>query len=277
MLAWLTAHAAEHATTAQQAVEHGAEHAAPEGSEFIMHHILAQPVIHLPTVLGIDLTITNHVIMMWIVSVVLILLFGLAFRRKRTVPKGLANALESVVAYLREDLILPNLGPEGRAYAPYLLTAFFFILLSNLFGLVPYGATATGNIAVTGTLAMLTFSVGFYAGMRKHGALGYLKHFVPPGIPLFVVIILFPVEILSLFTKHIALAVRLFANMIAGHITILALMMIIFIFKSWLVAGLPLLIIVFSALLETLIALIQAYVFTILSAVFIGQAVADEH
>lgn len=276
MLAWLTVHAAEHAETAQ-AAKNGAEQAASGGSEFILHHILAHPVIPLPTVLGIDLTITNHVIMMWVVSVILILSFGMAFRRKRQVPKGLANALESVVAYLRDDLILPNLGHEGRAYAPYLLTAFFFILFCNLVGLVPYGATATGDIAVTITLALLTLFVGLYAGMRKHGAFGYLKHFIPPGIPFFVAVILFPVEILSLFTKHIALAIRLFANMIAGHITIFALMLIIFIFKSWIIAGLPLLIIVFSTLLDVLISLIQAYVFTILSAVFIGQAVAEEH
>jgi F-type H+-transporting ATPase subunit a len=269
MIAAPSKHVAEHA-------EHAAEHSGGN-SEFIIHHILAQPVIKLPTVMGIDLTITNHVVMMWIASALLILAFTVAFRRKRLVPRGFANALESIVLYLRDDLILPNLGKDGRYYAPYLLTAFFFIFLCNILGLVPFGATATGNIGVTVSLALLTLFVGLYAGVRKHGLWGYMKHFIPPGIPVFVKVILVPVEIMSLLTKHIALAVRLFANMIAGHITILSLMLIIFTFKSWLLSAFPVLIMVFSALLEILIALIQAYVFTILSAVFIGQAVAEEH
>ena len=266
---------------AQHVAEHGEAAQAAEGGsggvEFIMHHILAQPVIKLPTVFGIDLTITNHVIMMWIVSALLISAFGISFRRKQLVPTGLANALESFVAYLREDVIVPNLGEDSRKYAPYLLTAFFFILLSNLLGLVPYGSTATGNISVTAALAMLTFIMVQLAGIRKHGFIGYLKHFVPGGLPFFVIPIMIPVEIMSMITKHFALAVRLFANMIAGHITILSLMSIIFLFKNWFVSPFPLAIMVFSSLLEVLIALIQAYVFTILSAVFIGMSLEEEH
>jgi len=264
------AHSAEHAANA-------ADHAGGAGADFIMHHILAQPVIELPTVFGIDLTITNHILMMWIVSALLILAFGLSFRRKSMIPKGLANALEATVVYLRDDIILPNMGTEGMKYAPYLLTAFFFVLLCNLLGLVPGAATATGNIGVTATLAMLTLIVEQIAGIKKHGVWGNMKHLIPGGLPVFLIPIMIPVELVSMMAKHIALAIRLFANMIAGHITILAIMSLIFIFKSWIIAPAPLLIIVFCALLEILIAFIQAYVFTILSAVFIGASLSEEH
>jgi F-type H+-transporting ATPase subunit a len=265
---------AEKMAEGQEAVEHASEHG---GSEFILHHILAQPVIKLPTVLGINLTITNHILMMWIVSALLIFVFGYAFRKRQKVPSGLANALEVFVLYLREDIIIPNLGEAGKQYAPYLLTAFFFILLSNLFGLVPGGATATGNIGVTATLALFTFITVQLAGIRRKGLVGYLRHFSPPGIPVLLNLIMIPVELISMLTKHFALAIRLFANMIAGHITILALMSVIFFFKNWLVSPFPLALIIFSSLLEILIALIQAYVFTILSAVFIAGSIAEEH
>ncbi len=279
MVEQVTEKVMEHHEVAQHAADaaqHAAEHGGG-GADFIMHHILAQPVIKLPTVFGIDLTITNHVIMMWIVSVILITAFIAAFRKKQAVPRGLANALESLVAYIRDDVIVPNVGHAGMGYAPYLLTAFFFVLLCNLLGLVPYGSTATGNIGVTATLALLTLFIGQIAGIKKHGVLGYFKHFIPGGLPIFIIPIMIPVEIVSLMAKHIALAIRLFANMIAGHITILAIMSLIFIFKSFAVAPAPLAIIIFCALLEVLIALIQAYVFTILSAVFIGASLAEEH
>ncbi len=271
MIAELTAKLSE-----QQSVDHAAEHG-ESGAAYIMHHILPHDVIKLPTIFGINLTITNHVIMMWIAAVILIVTFRLAFRRRLLVPSGLANALEALVVFLRDNVILPNLGHDANIYAPYLLTAFFFILLCNLLGLVPYGATATGNIAVTASLAILTFVTVQIAGIRKHGLVGYLKHFCPSGMPFLLQFIMVPVEIISMVTKHFALAIRLFANMIAGHITIFALLSLIFFFKNWLIAPFPLAIILFSSLLEILIALIQAYVFTILSSVFIGASLASEH
>jgi len=169
------------------------------------------------------------------------------------------------------------MGPEGKVYAPYLLTAFFFILVSNLLGLVPFGSTATGNISTTTALALLTLFIGQLAGIKKFGFIKHLKHFIPPDLPLFIIPIMIPVEIVSLFAKHIALAIRLFANMIAGHITILAILSLIYIFKSWFVIPFPLAMALFVALLEILIGLIQAYVFTILSAVFIGMSISEEH
>ncbi len=276
MITQIVEHASEHGEAVQQAAGQAAEHG-ESGVGFIMHHILAHPVIKLPTVYGIDLSITNHVLWMWIVSALLILGFYVAFRKPKLVPHGLANALESLVVFIRDDVIMPNLGYEARAYAPYLLTAFFFIMLCNLAGLVPYGATATGNIGVTAALALLTFFMVQIAGVRKHGFFGYLATFSPPGIPFLLKFIMVPVEVISMVTKHFALAIRLFANMIAGHITILALLSVIFMFKNWLVSPFPLAIILFSAILEVLISLIQAYVFTILSAVFISASVAEGH
>ena len=268
----------EHETVhqaAEHAADHGAEHG--EGADFIMHHILAQPVIKLPTVFGIDLTITNHILMMWIVAALLIMLFYFSFKNRAAVPKGFANMLEAIVMYLRNELLVPNLGADTKKYAPYLLTAFFFILFANFLGLVPGAATATGNISVTATLAVFTLLVGQFAVIEKHGILKYFNQFIPPGLPIAMVPIMFPVEVISLFAKHIALAIRLFANNIAGHIVVLAIMSLIFLFKSWIVAPFPLLLIIFSALLEVLVGLIQAYVFTMLSAVFIGASLAEEH
>jgi len=267
--------AAEHGA---QAAQHAAEHGGDSSVGFMLHHIMARPLIKLPTVFGVDLTITNHTVMMWIVALILILVFGFSYRRKGLVPKGrVANALEAMTAYIRDDVLRPNLGPAGQVYAPYLLTAFFFILLCNLLGLVPYAATATGNIGVTAGLALLTLSTVLIAGIRQHGFFGYLKHFMPHGVPWWLGFVMVPVEVMSLITKHFALTIRLFANMIAGHLTILSLMSIIFIFKNFFISPFPLAIMIFSSLLEILIAFIQAYVFTILSSVFIGASLASEH
>ncbi len=263
--------------TTHQVAEHAAAEHGAGSTDFIMHHIMAHKVIELPTVAGIDLSITNHVIMMFITSALLILAFWWSFRTKKLVYKGLANALESMVEYIWRDAILANMGKEARAYAPYLLTAFFFIMICNLLGLVPYGATATGNIATTAGLAFMTFVVGQYAGIKKFGVVKFYKHLIPSGLPVLMIPIMIPVEIISLMAKHIALAIRLFANMIAGHITILAIMSLIFIFKNWLIVPFPLVLMVFVDLLELLIALIQAYVFTTLSAVFIGASLSEEH
>jgi F-type H+-transporting ATPase subunit a len=279
-------HVAEHGhEVVQQVAEHGqaAQHAAEHGGEagvgFMLHHIMAQPLIHLPTVWGIDLTITNHTLMTWIVSLILIVAFGRAFRRRDSlVPRGrLANALEALVLYIRDNVIIPNLGHNANTYAPYLLTAFFFVLLCNLMGLIPGAATATGNIGVTAGLAIMTLITVIYAGIRQHGLFGYMKTFLPHGIPWWLSFVMIPVEVMSLLTKHFALTIRLFANMIAGHLTILSLMSIIFIFRSYYVAPFPLAIMIFSSLLEILIAFIQAYVFTILSSVFISASLASEH
>lgn len=246
------------------------------GSEFIMHHITDQVLIKIQ-LFGFDLSITKHILMMWIVAAILVFILSWLFRKPKLVPSGLANLFESIIVYLEEEVMRPYLGSQSRRYAPYLLTAFFFILLCNLLGLVPGAATATGDISVTAALALLTFMMVQFAGIRNHGFVGYCKGLIPPGLPIFILPIMVPVEIVSLFTKHFALAIRLFANMVAGHVVISALLLIIFTFKSWIVGGITLGGILFVSLLEVLIALIQAFIFTILSSVFIGMAVHQDH
>lgn len=246
------------------------------GSEFIMHHI-TDHVLYELHVFGVDLSITKHVVLMWIASAILIAVFTAAFRKPKMVPTGLANFFESIIVFLQEEVMLPYLGEQSRKYAPYLLTAFFFVLLCNLLGLVPGSATATGDISVTTGLALLTFLMVQGAGIRSHGLIGYFKGLIPPGLPIFILPIMIPVEIVGLFTKHIALSIRLFANMVAGHVVIFALLMIVFTFKNWAVGGITLGGLLFVSLLEILIALIQAYIFSILSSVFIGMAVHQDH
>jgi F-type H+-transporting ATPase subunit a len=246
------------------------------GSDFIMGHILDHPVYHLE-VFGFDLSITKHVLMMWIVSAIMIAVFTTAFRKPKLVPRGLANFFEFIIEYLDKEVMKPYLGSHSHHYAPYLLTAFFFIMMCNLIGLVPGAATATGNISVTGAMALLTFFMVQIAGIKNHGVLGYFKGLIPPGLPIAILPIMVPVEIISLCTKHFALAIRLFANMIAGHVVIFAFLLIIFTFKSYVIGAVTVGGILFVSLLEVLIALIQAYIFTILSSVFIGMAVHQDH
>ncbi len=260
----------------EHAPEHAAEHGAA-GSNYIMDHLLAHPVIKLPTVAGIDFTITNHTIMMLLAVLIISAAFLTAFRRQRQVPRGFANLLESMIDYVLKDAIYPNLGRENKQFAPYLLTAFFFILVCNLLGMVPFGAAATGNIGVTMTLALITLIMGQIGGISKFGLKHHFKNLIPSNLPVFIIPLMIPVELMSLVAKHLSLAIRLFANMVGGHITILAIMSLIFMFKSWLVAPLPMVLIIFSSILDILISFIQAYVFTTLSSVYIGSTLAEEH
>lgn len=246
------------------------------GADFVLDHILDHKLFDLQ-LFGMDLSITKHVLMMWIASAILVAVFAAAFRKPKLVPTGLANFFEMIIVYLEDDVMRPYLGGDSRKYAPYLLTAFFFVLFCNLLGLVPFAATATANISVTVGLALLTFALVQAAGIQSNGLVGYFKGLIPPGLPFFILPIMVPVEIIGMCTKHVALAIRLFANMVAGHVVIFALLLIIFTFKNWFVGFVTLGGILFVSLLEILIALIQAYIFAILSSVFIGLAVHQDH
>lgn len=262
----------------KEAEEHGA-HADSTGggiSEFIMHHV-QDHVIYKINLWGIDLSITKHVLMIWIAAAILAILLPLIIRSRALAPRGPVNFIEWIIVFLKDAVIDPYLGEDGYKYAPYLLTAFFFVVTLNLLGLVPMAATATGNISVTAGMALLTLFLVQISSIRKYGFGGYIKSFVPPGLPGFVVPVIFIVEIMGMITKHFALAMRLFANMLAGHLVIFTLLGLIFLFKNLLISPFPILGILFVSLLEILIALIQAYIFTILSAVFIGAAVHPQH
>ena len=230
---------------------------------------------------ALDISPTRHVVMMWIAALLCILTTLLALRahnrktREGKAPGGLGNGLEALVLYLRNEVVLPNVGPHGNAFVPYLLSLFFFILFANLLGLVPYGATATGNISVTATLAVITFVVIEIAGMRAQG-LGYINtivfwpHDMSLGMKLPITFILTPIEIIGKFTKPFALAIRLFANMVSGHVVLLALISLIFTFATWILVPVPIAMALGISMLEIFVAFLQAFIFTLLSAVFIG-------
>ncbi len=218
--------------------------------------------------------------MMFIGATLLILTFLLGAHRSKTqlVPRGrMANFLEMLVLFVRDEIAIKNIGPEeGPRYTPYLLTAFFFILTLNLLGLVPWMATATGNLAVTGALATITFLLTQVASIRAAGFGGYLAH-LTGGVPWPLWPIMIPVEILGLFTKPFALTIRLFANMLAGHVIIFFLLGLIFIMGSaaWGFVSVPFAFAIY--LLEIFVGFVQAYIFTMLSALFIGMGVAMGH
>jgi len=225
----------------------------------------------------IDMTPTKHVVMMWLASLLLVVAAFSAVRRRHVVPRGLYNFIEMLVQFVRVEIAGKNIGEkDGDRFVPYLVTAFFFILFVNLFGMIPYAATATGNLAVTVALAVFTFLITQYAAIKAMGFGAWLKHLTGGvAVPLWPIMII--VEILGLFTKPFALTVRLFANMVAGHIVILSLLGLIYALNSqWVAIGsVPMALGIF--LLELFVAFVQAYIFTMLSALFIGMGVAMGH
>ena len=236
----------------------------------------------------IDFSITRHFMFgLLAMAIVLGLFITLAGRYKRGVgrseaPHGiLQNMMEAIIVFLRDEVAEPNIGPKYKQFLPYLLSAFFFILIANILGLVPFSGSATGNIAVTGLLAFSTFIIG-----QVHATSDYWKHLLlgPPDAPLPIRIILIPIEIMGAITRHVALAIRLFANMMGGALIIYSLIGVVFVMNVLFTAGaaawgagiLSTGFTVFILLLKLLVAFIQAYVFTMLSALFIGMAV-EEH
>ncbi|OQX83161.1 hypothetical protein B6D60_10935 [candidate division KSB1 bacterium 4484_87] len=185
--------------------EHGeaAEHGAEDIGGYIMHHV-QDHVVYPIHIFNMDLSITKHVIMIWIVAAFLLISLPLIIRSKSLVPKGPANFVEWIVIFIQDSIIVPNLGEQGYKYAPYLLTAFFFILACNLLGMIPGGATATGNISVTISLALLTFIVVQFSNIKKNGLKGYLKSFMPSGVPKVMQPLIFMVEVLGMLAKHLA-------------------------------------------------------------------------
>lgn len=232
-----------------------------------------------------DLSLTRNVVQMLIALAVFVwIMLRIAKRYKSGVgvtsaPKGSQSLLEPVITFVRDEVAKPNLGHKSDKYLPYLLTVFFFILINNIFGLIPGAANVTGNIAFTVVLGLISFVV-ILASSNKH----YWGHiFNPPGVPFGVKLILVPVEFLSVFIKPFALIIRLFANMVAGHIIIICLISLIFIFAElnafagWGVSPLGVAFTIFIYLIEVLVAFLQAFIFTMLTAVFIGQAFEGGH
>jgi F-type H+-transporting ATPase subunit a len=250
-------------------------------AEHIFEHVLDETVVPLGFWMGnryIRLDITKHVINMWLAAGVLLIVVGLAARKRALVPKGGYNLLETFVMFVRDEISVKNIGDHADQYTPYLCSAFFFILCMNLLGLLPIPAwrgfpgisTATGNVSVTVVLALFTFAITQIAGMRAQGVFGYWAHLVPSGVPKALWPLMFVIEFFGLFTKPFALTVRLFANMVAGHIVIFFLIALT-LFISVYVAPLSVAFALGIFMLEIFVALVQAYVFTMLSALFIGM------
>ena len=314
---WVRQHAPAATDAAQEAHgpahgEHAAEggHASEWGTEVMMHHVVnakewefgALGAVHLPEFpalhlggLEIDLSITKHVLFLMFAAALTIVTMFMAARATQRLeggakaPKGLLNGIEAFYLYLRDDVVMANIGRGGERFVPLVITLFFFILYANLLGLIPFGATATGNIMVTAALAIIALIVIETAGFLALGPVGYAKtvFFLPPGLPPalkpLTLIIMAPVELIAKFSKIMALAIRLFANMTAGHFVILAFMGLILTYGSMVVQGgffgstvgvativgsmgLAL----FVMMLEIFIALLQAYIFAMLTSVFIG-------
>lgn len=253
-----------------------------EEDNWILHHILDHDFVKLPPFqigsFTLDLSITNKVLMMLIASALLIIGLSIAARSnsKNKVPKGFGNFIEMIIVFLRDEVVVPSMGHAGEKYLPFFFTLFFFILTGNFLGLIPFLSTPTGSISITAGLAIITFIMTQALGMKNNGIFGYWKGLVPPGIPVFVLPIMIVVEFLGILTKPFALCIRLFANMTAGHVVILALIGLIF---SLGYGATPVSIgfALFIYLLEILVGLLQAYIFTMLSALFIGMAVHQEH
>lgn len=222
----------------------------------------------------LDLSITKSVLMIIVTSLMLILIFGSIARnyKKSLVPSGAAKLLEPVILFIRDDIAKPNIGANYKKYMGYLLTIFFFILFLNIFGLMPFGINVTGNIAITFALALLTFLITQFTANKN-----YWQHiFWMPGLPWPMKIVMMPIEIIGLFIKPFSLLIRLFANMSAGHIIVMSLIALIYYFQN-VIAGIAFPFLTFVIyLLEVLVAFLQAYIFTMLSAVYFGMA-NEEH
>jgi len=225
-----------------------------------------------------DFSITRNVACMFMAIAILLVVFlsvsGSYKKRVGKAPKGLQSFLEPVILFVRDDIAIPNIGMKYKRFMPLLLTIFFFILINNLLGMVPFfpgGYNLTGNIAVTAVLSVIIFLV-----VNLNGNKYYWKHIFMPN-PWWLFFIMIPVEIVGIFTKPIALMIRLFANITAGHILILSLVSLIFIFKTLWVSPVSIVFVVFMDAIELLVAFLQAYIFTLLGSLFIGMAIEEHH
>ena len=303
--------------------EHAAEAAAEKfnAGVVIIEHVsnsgIDHPLIHLPKILGIDFSVTKHVFVLWLVAAIVFVTITWAVRlylkQDRLIPSGFMNALEFIVEFIRDSIVLPNVGKKWvLVWTPLILTLFIFILAANAIGMIPIfevielanryvlhmgpesfvgrlihgGTTATGNFNVTAALATITFFAIIVAGSRAHGFVKHWKNIVPHGLNPVIYVILIPIEVLGLFVRPFALTMRLAANMTGGHIAILTLLSFVFIFTDLfgraaagfgvgLAVSVPLAGMISG--LEIIVVLVQAYVFTLLTAVFPGMAIHAHH
>ena len=247
---------------------------------YILHHVSDNTKEwHLPFGQHIPLseTFSLHAVMLVLCSVLCIITFCAIYDKKKTVPTGITNLLEVFIIFVRDEIAVPNLGStDGRRYTPFFCTIFFFILGLNILGLIPLFSTATANINVAAGLALIVLAVMLFGAIIKNGPVGFMQAFIPPGVPIPVLFLITPLELLGTLVKAFALTIRLFANMIAGHIVLFSLIGIIIIIGS--IAILPAIIMALAIyMLEIFVAFLQAFIFTLLSALFIGMVHHPSH
>ncbi|MBR3631856.1 MAG: F0F1 ATP synthase subunit A [Elusimicrobiaceae bacterium] len=249
-----------------------------EVSQTIAHHILDHDfgvmlgTIHLP--------LTAHTVTMFCISIILLLTGWLLSRQGKSVfARLMRTAGEEYVGFMRDGIVIPGMGVEGKTFLSYFCTLFLFILFSNLAGLIPEVKTITSNISVTGGLALCSGALIVYCGIKFHGPVGFIKTFVPGGTPWWLVPLIFPLEVISLLIRVCVLAIRLFANMLSGHMVLLSLLLIVFIIGQMSkIAGvgsaIPAMgLEIFMTFLELLVAFLQAYVFTLLTSIYVGLVI----
>ena len=247
-------------------------------AEIISHHILDHNFGL--TLGGMRLPITAHSVTIFGVSLFLfITLVWIAGAHKSRAGRLLTTLAEEYVSFIRDGIVLPNMGTEGRIMLPYFCTLFLFILSVNLAGMIPNMKTATSNISVTGALALCSGMLILYSGLKYHGLIGFIKGFVPSGTPVWLVPLVFPLEVISTIIKVCVLAIRLFANMLSGHMVLICLLLIIFIIgqmslSAGIGSAIPAMVLeIFMTCLELLVAFLQAYVFSLLTAIFAGSVI----
>jgi F-type H+-transporting ATPase subunit a len=265
------------AAVAQTAIDAQSKSQAVEA--YILHHVGNTTSWHIPGLFNLTFefpTFTLHALMLLFAAALLIYAFCIRYRKEDAVPTGLTNLLETFVVFIRDDICISCLGEkDGRQMAPLFLSFFFFILTLNLMGLIPIFASATGNVNVTGGLAVVSFLFMTVGAIVRNGFGGFMSAFIPHGVPWPVLIMLVPIEMVGVVIKCVALTIRLFANMLAGHIVISALIGLVVTFGLWALPAAGLAVGIY--LLKILVAFLQAYIFTLLSALFIGQIYHPAH
>ena len=271
---------------AQEAAQKAAEEETL--SEVLLHHVGNSNEIDIliwkihfpefPVFFGIDLSITKHVVMVWIAAALVFLVFNYGFKWSSLVPKGkITGFFEPIVIFVRDEIVYTNFGKEAKALVPFFLTVFFFILFMNLIGLVPLMSAATSNVSVTASLAMVSFFLIHGIGITRHGFFRHWRNFVPQGVPLWIAPLILPLEIIGTIGRSFALCIRLFASMTAGHMVILAFLGLIIVLQNVFISlfSIPLALLIFG--LEIFFAFLQAYIFTFLSALFISLTYHGSH
>jgi F-type H+-transporting ATPase subunit a len=285
ILSTLLAQAA-HEPAVQEGAEKAAEGAAEHHggiAEILMHHVVDERYgdLHMG---GLNLGPTKHMLWFAIAAAIVLVIVRLAMRSYRKgVPYGLGAAVETLVVYVRDEIAEKNIGHGSAPFVPLLLSFFFFILVAALLGLIPRTSTATGNLSVTMGLAAWAFLAMQWAGIKKYGLVHHFHNMIPPGLPMWLLPIMIPVELLAMFTRPFALMIRLFANMLAGHMVIGSLLLLIPLMAGINIAfgigmvPISLVLALFIMMLEILVAFIQAYIFTLLTSIFIGMNAHPAH